>query len=384
MKVLHLASFSGNIGDNANHLGFRRWFEKLASQEIIWTNIEMREFFWKERKFDQEFAELANQHDLLVVGGGNYFELWVEHSATGTSVDFSDNLLDRLEIPVFFNALGCDEGQGIPDKCLSKFRHFMERVCRNDRFFVSLRNDGSTETAQKHLKQDLHKYLHTLPDAGFFVPTDNTLEHLLPAGKRYIGINLANDMSDIRFSNGEGGSYDKFCKEFAQFIGKLWNLAPDNEFVFFPHIFRDLEVIYDVINHLPDRLRRTRLIVAPYMIGDQAAQGIFGLYRRCDLVLAMRFHANLCALGQGVPTIGLCSYPQISLFYQENNLSDCFINVKHPDFQTKLLEKAQLVLAKPDAYADFQQSELKSIEKNRQTTGKKLRSWLETNSLITS
>ena len=27
LRLLHIASFSGNIGDNANHMGFRPWFE---------------------------------------------------------------------------------------------------------------------------------------------------------------------------------------------------------------------------------------------------------------------------------------------------------------------------------------------------------------------
>ena len=44
MKILHLASFTGNIGDNANHSGFRYWFEKY-NDEAEWTELEIREFY---------------------------------------------------------------------------------------------------------------------------------------------------------------------------------------------------------------------------------------------------------------------------------------------------------------------------------------------------
>ena len=86
MKVLHLASFDGNIGDNANHSGFRPWLERIAARPLEWHDLEIRSFYWKERRFDQDFAAYANEFDLIVIGGGNYFELWVEGSATGTSI----------------------------------------------------------------------------------------------------------------------------------------------------------------------------------------------------------------------------------------------------------------------------------------------------------
>ena len=88
IRVLHIASFTGNIGDNANHMGFRPWFEKVSSVSVSWDNLEIREFYWKERKWDMDFVDLANSYDLVVIGGGNYFELWVEDSPTGTSIIF--------------------------------------------------------------------------------------------------------------------------------------------------------------------------------------------------------------------------------------------------------------------------------------------------------
>ena len=95
LRVLHLASFSGNIGDNANHMGFRPWFADQVGRNVEWTNCEIREFYWKERAFDADFVVLANSFDALVIGGGNYFELWVENSPTGTSIAITPEDFDK-------------------------------------------------------------------------------------------------------------------------------------------------------------------------------------------------------------------------------------------------------------------------------------------------
>ena len=93
LKILHIASFSGNIGDNANHMGFRPWFEALAGAPVSWTRLEIREFYWRERQWDAALVDFINTHDLLVIGGGNYFELWVE--------GFADRNVDRHRARTF-------------------------------------------------------------------------------------------------------------------------------------------------------------------------------------------------------------------------------------------------------------------------------------------
>jgi hypothetical protein len=52
MSVLHLASFPGNVGDIANHFGFRPWFERLVEREVKWTEIEIRDFYRGTRTLD--------------------------------------------------------------------------------------------------------------------------------------------------------------------------------------------------------------------------------------------------------------------------------------------------------------------------------------------
>ena len=155
MRILHLASFSGNIGDNANHMGFRPWFAAQVGREVTWTNCEIREFYWKERAFDADFVTIANSYDALVVGGGNYFELWVENSPTGTSIAISLEDFDKIRVPIFFNALGVDSGQGVPEKSKQNFTRFLSKLLSSDQYLVSVRNDGAVDTLREEITDQL-------------------------------------------------------------------------------------------------------------------------------------------------------------------------------------------------------------------------------------
>ena len=55
LKFLHVASFKGNIGDNANHLGlYDRLRESIGEFEV--HEFEIRRTFWKDAAFDNDFV----------------------------------------------------------------------------------------------------------------------------------------------------------------------------------------------------------------------------------------------------------------------------------------------------------------------------------------
>ncbi len=374
LKVLHLASFSGNIGDNANHAGARAQFAQNLSFQLNFTELEIREFYWKQRFFDDDFISYANQFDLLLIGGGNYFELWVESSRTGCSIDLPPELLAKIRCPVLFYGLGVDAGQGVPDICLQRFRAFMDCILADDRFFVAVRNDGAVDTLEKYLGEYYSRAVSAVPDGGFFVtPAAHSLPELANS-PRNIVINLAGDMLDTRFKGGQNFlSAEGFFKEFAGCLEQLLAVNPDLSLVFVPHIFRDYAPISSVIEFLPDNLRRRRVAVAPYLVGTVGGDRQFSLYQQASLVLAMRFHANVCPLGMGVPTLGLVCYPQISHLYRELNLTDLAIDVTLSGFSSVLFDKAQMALVAGETNESEVVSKLLS---GIQSTHKKIDAWL--------
>ncbi|WP_341235822.1 polysaccharide pyruvyl transferase family protein [uncultured Sulfitobacter sp.] len=383
LKVLHLASFSGNIGDNANHMGFRPWFAERLGRPVDWTELEIREFFWKERAFDADFANLANSYDALIIGGGNYFELWVEGSPTGTSIATPPEVFDRITVPVYFNALGVDPGQGVPDSSRRNFTAFLDKLLASDQYLVTVRNDGAVDALQTHIGADYAAAVHHVPDSGFFAPisTDDAPD-ILNADARYIGINVANDMADVRFAkfNASEGSV-AFAAEFAAALTRLSEDHGDVHFILFPHIFRDVEVIFQVLDKMGDRLRRKRVIVAPYGSGDAAARVALGLYKQCEMVLGMRFHANVCAMGAGRPTLGLVCYRQIAMLYAELGHGDATVDVSAPGFAQVLRDRVNGVLADLPAHEARVQDARRKVTQMRTGFEPALQDWFTANGL---
>jgi hypothetical protein len=364
LKILHIASFSGNIGDNANHIGFRPWLERVAERPVEWTNLEIREFYWRERQWDGDFVDMANSYDALIIGGGNYFELWVETSPTGTSIAITPELFARIRVPIFFNALGVDPGQGVPENSRTRFTTFLDTLLGSNRYLVSVRNDGAMLNLRKHIGVSYADAVNSSPDHGFFSgfePLRNN--RLVPPDpyRRRIAINVASDMAEVRFSGfADQGGQSAFVRELAHAVSAIASECPETDFLLMPHIFRDLEIQSELISHLPDRLRRTRLIVGPYGTGNGAARDVFGLYALADVTLGMRFHANVCPLGMQRQTLGLVCYPQISALYQELDQIDRVIDVSAPGFTKTMKTKVGDALYAP---AEFTKSPKDAIER---------------------
>ncbi len=347
LRVLHVASFTGNIGDNANHLGLRRLLEENLGCAIDYSEFEMREVYWGQRRFDADFARLANQHDLVMFGGGNYFELWVEHSATGTSIDISREVLDAITTPVVFNALGVDPGQGASDQALTRFRLFLDYVMAREGWLLSCRNDGSMQTLRSLVGERYAEAFFHLPDYGFFRPHEHHFHAELNPDARNAVVQLAGDMPEVRFADRSAGRLDLsgFISEITVTIEGL--SAAGFHVILVPHIFSDLHLIDRVMQHLPDPLRRRCMSVAPYVTGFPGARYIFSLYRQADLVLGMRFHANVCAYAFDRPCIGLSSYRQIDELYRELQLDERLIDVRKMGFASRVIDLAVRLIENP-------------------------------------
>ncbi len=325
LSVLHLASFDGNVGDNANHDGFYAAMGSIKNYIFEYTQLEIREFYWKKRFFDHSFVAFANGFDLLVIGGGNYFELWVDRSPTGTSIMIEPELFLKIKIPVLFNALGVDPGQGASQEACKKFRRFLDLTLADSKNMLSVRNDGALAAICEYIGEKYLDKIHWTPDAGILVACN---DDFLKIEKEYLAVNLAGDMLEARFPNNTGEiSYSKFIKQIAGILLKALHKGLVGEVVLVPHIYKDLRCINDLLEQIPDEIIRTKIIVAPLLHGKGSEMKIFSIYKNAKITFAMRFHANLCSIGLGTPTIGLNSYIQIQQLYKELGLSDYCIPV---------------------------------------------------------
>jgi polysaccharide pyruvyl transferase WcaK-like protein len=348
LKVLQLASFSGNIGDNANITGTRKHLRNnFKDYELEFSNLEIREFFWKERKYDKSFAEYVNQFDLFIFGGGNFFELWVDYSCNNTSVDIDIPILELIKTPTVFYALGMDPNMGVTEKGISKFKRWLDYVISQDRFLLSLRNDGAYDNAIEHLGQDYAKHFHRVPDGGFFTEVKNFQNIEIPNNKKVIGLNLAGDMLDVRFpmDKQESISYDEFLDGIGSMFNNLFEKKNDIHLVLYPHIYKDLDIISQFMYKIKDKYARNRVTVAPYLHGFSAQDYIFNSYTKCDIIMGNRFHTNVCGIGLNIPTIGFINYPQIYNLYRELDIMDRTVQVNVKGFESVLEDKILTTLS---------------------------------------
>lgn len=347
-RILQVASFAGNQGDNANSAGTRSLFRATFSDELEFHDLEIRGYFRGRKKFDDEFVSLCNGYDLVMIGGGNYFELWLEESCSGTTVDITPDRLAAIRPPILFHALGFDDGMGTPARALSNARSWFAWVAaRPKQLRVTLRNDGSLATAQQLLGPELTRDFVGIPDGGFLLPDPGPSGLPRTQGRR-IGINLAGDMGDIRFGAFPGG-LPGFLAEFASFLTELVASDAFLELTFFPHIHRDMLPISLLLEMLPDPVVRSRLRVAPFVTGPGTEAAFFAHYADCDLILGNRFHANVVPLGLGIPTLGLVNYPQVSKLYSELGATERMHDIATPGFAVALRNATLAILSDLEA-----------------------------------
>lgn len=342
IKVIHLASFFGNIGDCANHQGFYSKLKKLMSVEI--NQIEIRKYYKNrnELNFDNSFVDLVNQHDLLILGGGGFFDLKWGYSQTGTTLDFSDEIIEQIKVPVLVNAMGYHE-YGVVDKVnVTNFRNFLKNVVNNKKWMVTVRNDGSLDRLKKRYGS-LVRTVKSVPDSGFvYNPQMSDKCGFDTNSTKWIGINITNELFSKQFN--KDISVDGFNSQISTLIGNLLDSHKGYKIMLFPHAYNDLTTITSVLENVDDKYKRESIAVAPLFAGGKTVDVIFDLYRLCECVVAMRFHGNVCPIGMGIPTIGLAGHEQIMSLYKEIGILDRCVVVDNINFKDELIQKIDLSL----------------------------------------
>lgn len=317
MKAIHLASFSGNIGDIANHESFYKCFKELIDKDLTVEKIEIRDFYKSvsKRKFDEKFVDYINNADLFIIGGGNFFELCWDYSETGTTFDISNELLKNIRVPILINAIGIDDNKGTSKENIEKFKRFLNTLFTCNNVFFTVRNDGSYEIVKKHFPKYINK-ITEIPDFGFFINEVEEVNKYTPTlMKKSIGINIAKDMEAIRYME---VSYNDFLSGMANLIDYILNTTNYNV-ILFPHILSDYEVILKVIedvNHLDKRLK---LSISGLV--QERELDTFKKYKECDFIFATRFHSNICAISLNIPTFGIITYPKHGIVYEKIELA---------------------------------------------------------------
>lgn len=297
MKVYHLASFTGNAGDMLNHTSFYQHFNESVQKIEVLHQEEIRDYYYinQLKKFDENFVNEVNKYDLFILGGGNFFELCWNYSNTGTTFDIKKELLKKIKIPILINAIGIDDSKGINSENIQKFKEFLRVLFKHTNCYFTIRNDGSSEVVEKYFSKYKNN-IHEVPDWGFIYKSESKKDD---SQVKYIGLNIVNDLKEIRYKEVE---YTLFLKTLARELNEILS-ETDYDLLFLPHILSDFQASLDLIQYLDNKYKRSRVSIAPLLVNSPLE--IFKYYQKCILVYGMRFHSNIGSYALGIPVIGI-------------------------------------------------------------------------------
>ena len=344
MRILHVASFVGNIGDNASHLGLQKILTEYFNHFDV-ERLEIRKFYKNykhedKQRFDLTFIEYANQFDMLVIGGGGFLDYWLESSATGTTIDMEPQLVAKIQVPTLICSVGCMPHKAIPVGNVDKFRRFLDAVMLNPKVRIAVRNDGSVLSLKNNIGVEYLRHIPEVLDNGFFF--DTHAPNPMPMEKDYIAINVTNDQ--LQMSSHSRGDIDKsvYLAALVQVVTHIAKTLKINV-VFVPHIYADLKAIAEVLSLLDDFIIREYISVAPCLQYDEGTKTVFSVYKHSRLVIGSRFHTNVCSLAMGVPTVGLVALDRVKYVYDQLGVPDSYVLLDY-DFASDLIEKVENAL----------------------------------------
>ena len=330
-RILHLASFIGNIGDNASHFGLGNILNTISDKSPEIDKLEIRRFYKNYNLpdklfFDETFVELTNNYDVVIIGGGGFFNFCIENSKTGTTLDFSDDIFLKIKTPIIISSMGILQHQDVPEGNLQKFENFLNLILNKDNATLALRNDGSKDIINKLFGSKYEVIPEILDNAFFYKP--KKLEFPI-SEKKYILINITKDQIQMKNMIIGSVNYKFYLSELRKFIKKVIKES-DLNIVFAPHIFSDYIAIQELLSGINEFHIRTRIIVSPHVQEDFGCNLIFNIYQKAEFIIGMRFHANVCSIAMEKKSVGLVALDRVDYLYKNMGIEDSLIFLNEP------------------------------------------------------
>lgn len=297
----------GNAGDTylswcvRKYLGFGSWNIIKVSDPVT-----------------EETIESINNTDILIIGGGGLFlPDSNENAISGWQWAISDELLDKIKVPIVVYSVGYNyfDGQAPSSLFINSLNHLVRKAA-----FVGLRNHGSIERINDLLEDDLKSKV-------VYQPCITTImDHVVQAKKTYecaennkkslnIAVNIAFDRADRRF----GKAKEQILSELADAMRTLEQKG--HTIIFAAHCDKDTEFLHYLddagVGYIKKNLTRA--------LPDE----IMEFYRdEADIVIGMRGHSQMIPFGFGKPLITLASHDKMRWFLEDTGIELCCVDLR--------------------------------------------------------
>jgi len=318
VKLLHLANFgSTNVGNGALIDGTERVIREDFPESVEFVHEPWDEYFIEgvpgPRKFDQTFVDKVNACDALIVGGAVMFR--------------EDHI--RFKLPrgitkpiVFYGVSYRVWGDGEYFR-LAGFYDDVYEILRYSKVIMGVRNDGTEKWLREKVGSRSEKIV-TIPDPGLYVETRTVLPLEPEAGRTNIVVALNGEDESERF----GAKRFIVLGNIAKALTMFWEQEPSVNIILSPHTYEDYLLMKDITRFLPIEMLHKNIISTGLHYAYQAPL-FYDLYRHVELVLAMRIHAMVPAIGLGTPMIALSSQKRMTEFMKDLGLQDSVLDLFH-------------------------------------------------------
>ena len=319
LKILHIGAFDRNIGDNIALYNAKLSWQRHG-RKIIWSNFDIGQYWFfteSKNKFIEVFSDLKDKFDAIVVGGGGLIEYGgYEDKLTGYKLPFDKEILQAIEIPVFFHGVGVNIFRGGIEYSSKAKKALQETINYSAGF--SVRNDGSFQKLKDWIGLDVTN-VDVVPDPG-----------LLFLDKFYEEKNLNLNKGGIQpaFNGSSGINSKRFIDN--KNIEKLSDLTKN--YKLYPHTTKDYYRLQAIPVIDVDTFKKS------YTKTDQVYK-FLEFYKEVDYLIAMRGHGQLISIGIGLPGIYFSTQDKVEDFSNINGFEDYNVDIKNPNWYKILVEK---------------------------------------------
>jgi len=289
IKILHVASFNGNIGDVLSHVGLYDLLETEfgISQDYI-SQLDIRRFYKNATidalKFDSDCAANFNNYDFIIIGGGGFLKQAFKNSVSGNTFDFEDQFLSKLKSRIlFFSIGGINPFETVNMDAYIKTEKFIEHLYTDPRFEFLFRMDGSAYNSE---------FLNTL-----LMKNPSSVKQIFDGAylnkkKKHSSISnsvVINIGYDQALESNLG--INEITKRTSEIIVRLYQEDSSIMFEFAPHTYYDLEAFSALCKFLPEIIKRNNLKCLQTFTHSSDLKNIILSYGSARLVLTGRFHS---------------------------------------------------------------------------------------------
>ena len=288
-RLLHIASFNGNIGDSLSHRGLYNLLGcdcNLSEDKI--DRIEIRRFYQNADrdilKFDGACAEKFNNYRYVILGGGGFLKQSFNNSKYGNTFEFEKEFFKKLRTKLLFYSIGgLNALEKVDEVAYYRTEHFIEKLYSDDRFMFIFRTDGSVKNSQ-FLNQKYSKDSNSIKqvfDSAFLneVKSDARCEN--------------NVIINIGYDQLLEANTDKACvfKTISETMIHLLDEDIGVKFYFAPHTYYDVQAFTALCEYLPEYLKRNNLKCLQSLTFSTDLQATIDAYSSAKLALTGRFHS---------------------------------------------------------------------------------------------